>query len=94
MAFGNSNNKNDSDKPLFIGGFTGNSKKTGEPIYCLHFAVKPNKERENSFGWDTASCWVEKDTYQKFMIADMFMQKVDAQVLYVRGGYALINYNL
>lgn len=91
---GFSTGKNDDNKPLFIGGFTGNSKKTGEPIYCLHFAVKPNKERENAFGYDSASCWVDKDTYQKFMISNLFMTRVDAVVMYVRGGYALIGYNL
>lgn len=93
MGF-NSSKNDEMNKPLFIGGFTGNSKKTGEPIYCLHFAVKPTKERENAFGYDSASCWVEKDTYQKFMISNVFMTRVDANIMYVRGGYALISYNL
>lgn len=95
MAFGTNNKVDNDDRPIFIGGFCGVSKKDDKerPWFCLQFAVKPTKERDNSFGWDVANCYVEADTYKKFTITNREMTKIDAQIMYVNHGWALCTYN-
>ena len=83
------------NKTLFIGGFTGEKKKVpGEMFYALMFAVKPNKERENRFGWDSATVFVDKEMYQKFLISNKEMSYVDVDLLYARGGYIILKCNI
>ena len=77
----------------FIGGFNGTSKSSGKPFYCLCFGLA-QEQKDNKFGGTCANVFVDDKQYNDFKIKAKPWTYVKANVLYVRGGYTLINYTL
>ena len=78
---------------LFVGGFCGTGKTSGKDFYALNFAVKPKTENANRFGFDNATIFVTEKDYKRFITIQP-MSYVDAQIVYARGGYILLSYNI
>lgn len=84
--------KNDNSDVMFIGGFKGHSKSDRD-FYALNFVVA-QKQDENHFGSSSATVFVDRDVYEDFISHAKPLTYIKANVLYVRGGYTLISYNL
>lgn len=96
MGFGTTTSKEDN-RPIYIGGFVGTSKKSGNPYYCLQFVVKSDKDSDNKIGsWQNVNLFVKQEVYQQFSIASSIksLDHIDANIMWVNGGFALINYTL
>ena len=89
--------ENKKNNTIFLGGFTGvvkNEKYStfGKNFYRLTFAMA--RDDDAHFGYETASVSVSDATYKEFLVKAKPNSFVDARVMYVRGGYTLIDYNL
>lgn len=93
-------NEKSSSKSFFVGCFQG--VKNNNPYYFLCFAY-PQKQQAYQpkekgltevIGGGVASIYVDKDVYDLFKAKAKPFDYVDAQVMYVNGGPALISYNL
>lgn len=95
MGFGNTTTKEDV-RPIYVGGFIGISKKTGNPFYCLQFVVSSEKNSENKIGtWQNVNLFVKQEVYQQFELAGLkSLDHINANIMFVNGGFALINYTL
>lgn len=79
-------------KTLFIGGFSGTSKKSGRVFYTLSFA-QPST-RDSCFGYDCKTCFVDMDTYNDFQRScSAGCNYVMANILYVNGANVLLDYS-
>lgn len=84
--------KNDNNDVMFIGGFKGHSKSDRD-FYALNFVVAQIQD-VNHFGSSSATVFVDRDIYEDFISHAKPLTYIKACVLYVRGGYSLISYNL
>lgn len=84
--------KNENNDVMFVGGFSGTSK-AGRNFFALNFNVA-QKQDNNHFGSSCATVFVEEDVYNDFINHAKPLTYIKANVLYVRGGYSLISYNL
>ena len=93
-------NEKSNSKSFFVGCFQG--VKNNNPYYFLCFAY-PQKQQAYQpkekgltevVGGGVASIYVEKDVYDLFKAKCKPFEYVDACVMYVNGGPALISYNL
>ena len=89
--------ENKIKQPIFLGGFTGvvkneNYKTFGQNFYRLVFACERNDD--SHFGFEVASISVKAEVYNEFFTKVKPNTNVNAKVLYVRGGWSLIDYNL
>ena len=78
---------------MFIGGFSGNSKSTGKTFFGLNFATVPNRAIDNHFGYEVATVFVNADDYKRFSMVQA-MSYIDAKLIYARGGWVLLEYNI
>lgn len=81
------------NKVFFIGGFKGVKKENGRSYWFLSFGV-PQEQNELRFGGACANVFVDEKIYNEFMNKAKPWNYVTANVLYVRGGFSLISYNL
>lgn len=82
-----------NNKAYFIGGFKGVKKETNRPYWFLAFGAA-QEQTEDRFGGAAANIYVDEKVYNDFKAKAKPFNYVDAQVLYVRGGWSLINYKL
>ena len=85
-----------TNQVYFAGGFTGKIKNgvhAGEPFYGLGFVV-PTKQDDEHFGASCATVFVSKEVWDDFKLKAKPCNYMNANVMYVRGGYSLISYNL
>lgn len=78
---------------MFIGGFSGTSKSNGKTFYGLNFATEPNKAIDNHFGYEVATIFVNADDFKRFSMVQS-MSYVNAKLIYARGGWVLLEYNI
>lgn len=84
--------KDNNNDVMFVGGFNGTSK-AGRDFYALNFIVA-QKQDDTHFGSSTATVFVNSDIYMEFKNLAKPLSYVKASVLYIRGGYTLVSYNL
>lgn len=81
---------------FFAGGFTGkikNGSHAGDDFYGLSFVV-PTKQDDSHFGSSCATVFVSSDVFEDFKKHAKPCNYMKANIMYVRGGYTLISYNL
>ena len=81
------------NKAYFVGGFKGVKKETGKPYWFLSFACAQEQEVDR-FGGAVCNVYVKEDVWNEFKNKAKPWSYINACVMYVRGGYSLISYNL
>lgn len=82
-----------TNKAFFIGGFKGIKKETQKPYWFISFGA-PQEQNDDRFGGAAVNIYVTENIYNEWKEKAKPWSYVDAQLLYVRGGWSLISYKL